>query len=96
MNGGDGEFKPITEEERQKVLAKWAAEGNGIDDVEESGAEDNEESDDSLEEMETDDEMDAKVDPKLTEKLKTALGRFAFNDSEDDGDQSDVVSLGRS
>lgn len=93
MDEGDGEFKPITEEERRQVLEKWAAEGNGLDDMEESGAEDGV-SDDSLEEMETDEEEDAPVDPKLASKLKTALGRFAFDDSEDDGDQSDVVSLG--
>jgi hypothetical protein len=91
MDEGDGEFKPITEEERRQVLEKWAAEGNGLDDIaeNESGAEDD--ADDSLEEMETDDEdFNAKVDPKLAKNAKAALGHLAFNDSEDDGGQSDV------
>ncbi|KAI6183545.1 hypothetical protein M3Y97_00500200 [Aphelenchoides bicaudatus] len=79
----DDEFKPITEEERQQVLAKWAAEEGNEENIENISGED---SDVSMETDTEDDEEDLKVkpDPKLAKDLKSALGKMAFDDSESD------------
>jgi hypothetical protein len=75
MDEDDGEFKPITEEERRQVLAKWEAE-----------AEDDNNAEDSLSEMETEDENEQEVDPNLKASVKEALGKMSV----DENDEEDV------
>jgi len=98
MDGDDGDFKPITEEERRAVQEKWAIEATEMesdndelseagdsDDVEE--VEDQEGSEEeSMEEIESDDDANVKADPKLAANLKSALGKMVLEND----DQSDV------
>ncbi|CAD5224919.1 unnamed protein product [Bursaphelenchus okinawaensis] len=82
-----GDFKPITEEERQKVLEKWAKEEEEGDDGE------SEDDDVSDEDDISDDEEDenSEIDPALVADMKKALGKFAATrDSDEDTEMDDT------
>ncbi|KAI6217485.1 hypothetical protein M3Y99_01762400 [Aphelenchoides fujianensis] len=83
----DEEFAPISDAERAAVRRQWAAEDDEDERMDTSDEDEEEEEEESAEEVSegSDGEEDAPADPQLTARIRTALGRAAF----ESGDETD-------
>jgi hypothetical protein len=91
----DGDFKPITDEERRLIQEKWAVEEmdeNGDNAAEQKSDAELDDAEDSVSEMEIEDEEEGvEVDPKLKANVKHALGKMAVDDEDEDQSDDEVV-----